>query len=114
MAYFGNRLNYARTAYKFFDDHLEFEEGFFSINKKTLRYRDVLEVTLRRGMLQQTCNLGTIYLGTLATGSAPRSNPFSSLGFGNVSASGVGIKDIQDPEAAYARIRAIIDRAKGD
>jgi len=109
VAYFGKKLNYGRTSYNFFDDHLEFEEGFFSRNKKVVRYRDVLEVTLRRGILQQTCNLGTIYLATLATGSGPRSNPFYALGFGNISASGVGVRDIRDPDITYDRIRKLID-----
>jgi len=112
VAYVGKKLNYARTEYKFYDDHLEFEEGFFSQNRKAVHYADVREVTLKKGILQRTCNLGTIYLGTLATGSAPSSNPFYALGFGNVSASGVGIRDVHDPDAAYARIRALVDAAK--
>lgn len=109
VAYFGKKLNYSRTTYNFFDDRLEFEEGFFSRNKKVILYRDILEVTLRRGLLQQTCNLGTIYLATLATGSGPRSNPFYSLGFGNISASGVGVRDIRNPDAAFAKVRKLID-----
>ncbi len=113
IAFFGKKLNYGKTEYKFYNDHLEFEEGFFSLNKKTIRYRDVLEVTLRRGILQRTCNLGTIYLGTLATGSGPRSNPFYALGFGNISASGVGIRDIVDPDVAYERIKSLVDGVKG-
>jgi hypothetical protein len=40
VAYFGKKLNYSRTEYRFFADHLEFEEGFFSINKKVIMFRD--------------------------------------------------------------------------
>jgi membrane protein YdbS with pleckstrin-like domain len=109
VAYFGKRLNYSRTRYSFFEDHLEFEEGFFSRNRKIVRYRDILEVTLREGMLQRVCNLGTIYLATLATGSGPRSNPFYALGFGNISASGVGVRDIRDADKVYEKIRTLID-----
>jgi len=29
VAYFGKKLNYARTEYKFSEDRLEFEQGFF-------------------------------------------------------------------------------------
>jgi uncharacterized membrane protein YdbT with pleckstrin-like domain len=110
---FGKYLNYSRTLYNFYEDRLEFEEGFFSRNKKIIRYRDILEVTLRRGLLQQSCNLGTIYLATLATGSGSRSNPFYALGFGNISASGVGVRDIRDPEASFTKIRALIDAKRG-
>jgi membrane protein YdbS with pleckstrin-like domain len=109
----GKYLNYSRTLYNFYEDRLEFEEGFFSRNKKVIRYRDILEVTLRRGILQQTCNLGTIYLATLATGSGSRTNPFYALGFGNISASGVGVRDIRDPEASFAKVRALIDAKRG-
>ncbi len=109
ISYFGKRLNYSRATYTFFEDRLEFEEGYFSRNKKIIRYRDILEVTLRKGVLQRTCNLGTIYLATLATGSGPRANPFYSLGFGNISASGVGVRDIRDPDPAFDKIRTLID-----
>jgi membrane protein YdbS with pleckstrin-like domain len=67
VAYFGKKLNYGRTEYRFFADRLEFEEGFFSINKKVIKFRDVKEVTLRKGFLQRFYDLGTIYLATLAT-----------------------------------------------
>ena len=53
VAYIVKKLNYGRTEYKFFDDHLEFEEGFFTINKKVIKYKDVKEVTLRKGILQR-------------------------------------------------------------
>ena len=109
VAYIGKKLNYSRTEYKFFDDHLEFEEGFFTINKKLIKYKDIKEVTLRKGILQRTYGLGTIYLATLATGSTTSYNPFYALGFGNVSASGVSVRDIQNPDDAYEKINGIVE-----
>lgn len=106
------KLNYQKTEYRFFDAHLEFEEGFFTINKKVVKYLDIKEATLREGILQRVNGLGTIYLGTLTTGSAPFANPFSALGFGNTSASGITIKDIANPNQEYERIREIIDSVK--
>ncbi len=108
----GKKLNYARTEYSFFDDHLEVVEGFFSRQMKSVAYRDVREVTLTRGLLQRLCGLGSMYLGTLATGSRAQFNPFDALGFENVSASGVTVRDIPDPDGAYAQIRKRIDAAK--
>jgi membrane protein YdbS with pleckstrin-like domain len=49
IVYFGKKLNYARTEYRFYEDRLEFEEGFLTINKKVIKYKDMKEVTLRRG-----------------------------------------------------------------
>ena len=117
LAFFGipiavyviKKLNYARTEYKFFDEHLEFEEGFFTINKKVIKYKDIKEVTLRKGILQRTYGLGTIYLATLATGSTTSFNPFYALGFGNVSASGVGVRDILNPDEAYEKINKMVE-----
>jgi membrane protein YdbS with pleckstrin-like domain len=107
--YIVKKLNYARTEYKFFDDHLEFEEGFFTINKKVIKYKDVKEVTLRKGILQRSYGLGTIYLATLATGSTSSFSPFYALGFGNVSASGVGVRDIPNPDEAYEKIKGMVE-----
>jgi len=109
VAYVGKKLNYSRTEYRFYDDRLEFEEGFFSLNKKIIKYRDIKETTLREGMLQRIYGLGSIYLATLATGSVRNTNPFVALGFGNVSASGIIVRDIPDPNDAFARIRRLID-----
>jgi uncharacterized membrane protein YdbT with pleckstrin-like domain len=109
VAYFGKWLNYSRTEYRFFDDHLEFEEGFFSINKKVIRFRDVKEVTMRKGILQRIYGLGTIYLATLATGSSPSFRPFTALGFGNISGSGISVRDIGDPDATFDKIRQLVD-----
>ena len=109
FAYVGKKLNYSRTEYRFFADHLEFEEGFFSINKKVIMFRDIKEVTLRKGVFQRIYGLGTIYLATLATGSTGNFNPFLALGFGNVSASGINVRDIADPDQAFDKIRSLVD-----
>ena len=105
------KFNYQKTEYRFFEDRLEFEEGFFTISKKVIRYKDIKEVTLRRGVLQRANNLGTIYLATMATGAGNAVNPFSALGFSSTSASGISVRDIENPEAEYERIRALVDKA---
>ena len=110
VVYVGKKFNYARTEYNFFDDHLEFEEGFFTVNKKLIKYKDVKEVTLRKGFLQQIYGLGTIYLATLATGSTGSYSPFYALGFGNVSASGIGVRDVPNPDEAYEKIKALVEK----
>ena len=109
VAYFGKKLNYSRTEYRFFADRLEFEEGFLSINQKVIMFRDVKEVTLHKGIFQRIYGLGTIYLATLATGSSRGFNPFIALGFGNVSASGVSVRDLTDPDQMFDKIRRLVD-----
>jgi uncharacterized membrane protein YdbT with pleckstrin-like domain len=112
VAYFGKKLNYSRTEYRFYTDRLEFEEGFFSINKKVIRFRDIKEVTLRKGILQRIYGLGTIYLATLATGSGQSFRPFVALGFGNVSGSGISVRDTVDPDQTFDRIRQLVDACR--
>jgi uncharacterized membrane protein YdbT with pleckstrin-like domain len=112
VAYIGKKLNYSRTEYRFYTDRLEFEEGFFSINEKVIRFRDIKEVTLRKGIFQRIYGLGTIYLATLATGSGQNFSPFVALGFGNVSGSGISVRDIADPDQTFDRIRQLVDACR--
>jgi uncharacterized membrane protein YdbT with pleckstrin-like domain len=60
VIYTGKKLNYARSEYKFFDDRLEFVEGFFSLSKRVIRLKDIKEVTLRKGLFQRQYGLGSI------------------------------------------------------
>lgn len=109
---FIKKANYGKTEYRFYDDHLEFEEGFLTINKKVVKYKDIKEVTLRRGVLQRSAGLGSLYLSTLATGSNNAGNAFGSIfGAGSTSASGIYLRDIADPELEYDRVRALVDAA---
>jgi membrane protein YdbS with pleckstrin-like domain len=108
IIYVGKKMNYARTEYRFFSDRLEFAEGFLTIVKKVVRFTDVKEVSLRRGVLQRMCGLGTVYLATQATGAPQEGNPFSPLRFGSVSTSGIVVRNIPDPEKNYERIRDLI------
>src|SRR5215470_5605406 len=36
VVYFGKKLNYSRTEYRFYPDRLEFEEGFFALSRKVI------------------------------------------------------------------------------
>lgn len=105
----GKQMNYAHTEYRFYKDHMDFEEGFLTIQKKQIRYADIKEVTLRRGVLQQPYGLGTIYLATTATGPSPESRPFSAISIGSASSSGVSVRDVRDPEAVYDKIRRLVN-----
>jgi len=108
LGYVGKKLNYSRTECRVFSDRLEFEEGFFATSRKTLRFLDVKEVTLHKGILQRICRLGTIYLATIATGTLGTVNRFPWLGLVNASASGLALRDILNSDAAFERIGELI------
>ena len=106
---FWQRLNYSRTEYRFFSDRLEFEEGFFSRNRKVVEYRDVKEVTLREGILQKRRARN----GVLPPWPPVRTqnNPFFALGFGNVSASGIACATFKRLPI-YEKVRKLVDTAR--
>lgn len=63
-------------------------------------------------MFQRLYGLGTIYLATFATGTSYGQygwSPFTALGFGNISASGVNVRDIANPDAEFEKIRGLVD-----
>ncbi|KQT50530.1 hypothetical protein ASG52_06865 [Methylobacterium sp. Leaf456] len=72
-------------------------------------FRDVREVSLRRGVLQRSVGLGSVYLATQATGTGSSWNAFSLLGTGSTFGSGAMIKDIPEAGEAYERLRALVD-----
>lgn len=108
LGYVGKKLNYSRTECRVFADRVEFEEGFFATSRKTIRFLDVKEVTLHKGILQRICGLGTIYLATIATGTIGTMNRFPWLGLVNASASGLALRDIPNSDAAFERIRELV------
>jgi membrane protein YdbS with pleckstrin-like domain len=109
VIYLGKKLNYSQTEYRFYSDRLEFDEGFLTVSKKVIKFRDVRETSLRKGVLQRTCDLGSIYLATLATGSGHGTNLLVSLGLSNVSASGIVVRDISEPDVTFERVRKLVD-----
>ena len=84
---------YEKTDYKFYKDHLEYAEGFWTIQHKNIQYRNVTEVMLERNIIQRMCGLGTIFLRVPA---------------GYYSGNGIRVADIRDSEEVYQKIQVII------
>ena len=53
--------------------------------------------------------LGTIYFLTSAIGAPSYTNLFAVLGFGNVSASAINVRDISNPDENHERIRTLVE-----
>lgn len=97
--YFITKKNYSKSWYRFYADKLEFYEGFFIIQEKTIKYANITELNLRRGFLQRYFKLGTIIISTPATGYT-RGRAMS----------GIKIRDIAEPEMIYRQVRELVDR----
>jgi len=103
-AYLAKKSTYAKTEYRFYQDKMDYYEGFFTVEEKTMSYRNITEVSLRKGIFQKSYGLGTIFLATPATG-------YSGSGRG-MSRSGISVVDIENPEEVYRKIKELIDRSR--
>lgn len=104
-AYVGKKYNYQKTSYKIFDDRIEFEEGFLTLQKKIIKFKDIQEVNLRKGILQRTCDLGTVRLSTPSAGGSQYASPWSSSSRG-----AIDLKDLQNSDEAYETIKILVDQ----
>ena len=109
LAFFGiplgtytfKRKTYARTEYRLFRDRLEYYEGFWTIQQKTLDYRSVIEVDLKKGVVQRRYGLGTILLSTPATGLERKGQ-----------SPGVRLNDVPDPDGLYEELKQLVRKAR--
>lgn len=105
FAYIGRKYNYQKTIYAVFDDRLEFEEGFLTLQKKIIKFKDVQEVNLRKGIIQRMCHLGTVRLSTPAAGGSQYTSPWSSSSRG-----AIDLKDLANADGAYEKIKQLVDK----
>ncbi len=101
IAYTAWKKTYAKTEYRFFPNKLDYYEGFFTVEEKSIAYRNITEVNLRKGIFQQKHGLGTIVLSTPATGA----------GSGRAR-SGIRVRDIENPDVVYRQVKDLISRAR--
>jgi membrane protein YdbS with pleckstrin-like domain len=99
LNYFAKKRTYEATEYRFYSDRLEYAEGFWTAENKSILYKNIQEVSLRKGIIQKKYGLGTIFLSTPATG-------FSS----GRSRSGIQIHDIADAERIYNVLKKTIEK----
>jgi len=98
LAYYSKKKTYAKTVYTFYGDHLEYFEGFWTIEKKSIKYDKITEVSMVEGIIQKKYGLGSIFLATPATGSSSRRGR-----------SGIRIMDIPNAEKAYKDIKQLLN-----
>ena len=97
LVYTAKKRTYAQTEYRFYRDRLEYAEGFWTAESKTIKYDKVTETAMRRGVIQRKHGLGTIFLATPATG-------FQQ----GRTTSGIRIRDVEEPEKVYETVERLI------
>lgn len=99
LAYMARKKTYAQTEYRFYRNRLEYAEGFWTTENKTIKYDQIIETGMRRGIIQKKYGLGTIFLATPATGVQQ-----------GRATSGIRIRDIKQPETVYEAVEKLIGK----
>ncbi len=100
ISYRVNRKTYAKTVYTFHEDKLEYFEGFFTVEEKTIPLGRVTEVHLRKGPFQSKYGLGTILLST----------PASIVG--RRVGAGIRVHDVEHPDETYRQVKELVEHAQ--
>lgn len=96
FVYTAKKRTYAQTESRFFRNRLEYAEGFWTAENKTIKYDKITETAMRRGIIQRKYGLGTIFLATPATG-------FQQ----GRAMSGIRIRDVEEPEKVYEAVEKL-------
>jgi membrane protein YdbS with pleckstrin-like domain len=99
LTYFALKRTTKETEYRFYSDRLEYAEGFWTVEQKSIKYCDIKEVHLRQGVVQRKHGLGTIQLST-ASGSA--------MAGSNRAFSGIRLHDIPNAEEVYQKAKELV------
>ncbi len=100
VAFRAARSSAEKTEYRVFRDKLEYYEGFFTVEEKSIALSDVTEVSLLKGPFQSRYGLGTVVLATRA-GVVSSRRP------------GIRLANVEDPDTVYANVKELVERARG-
>lgn len=91
--YLINQVTYRRRALHFYGNKVEFLDGFFNKQRKVVSYKNIREVVVEQGFLQEKFNMGTLSLITAA--------------HSGVGSSGVKLTDVENINEIYEQVRRI-------
>jgi uncharacterized membrane protein YdbT with pleckstrin-like domain len=97
VTYTAREKLYARTEYRFFQNRLDYSEGLFTAEEKSVDYKNITDVNLIRGIVQKKHGLGTIVLST----------PVNGTGAG-LARSGIRVQDIPNTDQVYEQVKGLI------
>ena len=81
-----------RRGYKFYKDRVEYYDGFFIVELKTVYYNRITNISLSKGIFQKRYNVGNIYFETAGSG-----------------ISEISLINIENPEVPYKWIKKKIN-----
>lgn len=99
---FYSKKSYQGTSYDFYGDELEYREGALTQETKNLKYSKIIGVNLTKGILQRIFHRGSVYIETMSDRSF---FPIPMTGPRRGWASGILIKDVDNPDDVYLKIK---------
>ena len=99
LTYFAAKRTTKETEYRFYPDRLEYAEGFWTAEQKSIKYCDIKEVHLRQGIFQRKHSLGTLYLSTASA---------SAMCSSNRAFSGIRLHNIPNVKEVYQKAKELI------
>jgi len=91
VMFFMKKRTYDKTEYRFFDNRLEYTEGFLDSEAHSIKYNQITNTAVKRSMVQQVYGLGTISLWT-------------------ASKVGITIQDVANVDKIYETIKKFVDQ----
>lgn len=95
---FRSKNMYKKMEYRIYSDRIEYTDGFWVIEEKTLFFKNITETNLKIGIFQNKIDLGTVFL---ATPSIVRNNRYGTQG-------GLHVRDIENPKAFYKKLSELM------
>lgn len=99
LTYFAAKRTTKETEYRLYTDRLEYAEGFWTAEQKSIKYTDIKEVHLRRGIVQRKYGLGTVQLSTASA---------SAMSSSNRAFSGIRLHNIPNVEEVYEKVKELV------
>lgn len=107
LIFFYTKMMYKKTVYTIYKDRIEYAEGFLSIEKKSITFKRVVEVHLRKGFIQKMFGLGSIHLEIPNSASGGRNGSWWEGAI-----NGIYLKDIENPDEIYQKIKKVVNEQR--
>ncbi len=101
VIYICYRNTYEKTEYHFYNNRIEYHEGFFNVNCSSIQYKKVTGINMTENVIQKQFGLGTIVLYTAS----------SNYNSNNLSNNNGNIKlvNIKNPTEVYEKVKKFLE-----
>jgi uncharacterized membrane protein YdbT with pleckstrin-like domain len=93
VIYIAYRKTFNATRYQFYNDRLEYYEGFWNVQHKVIYYKHITEITLYRNIIQRMYRIGSIHFTVPSMGARGR---------------GITIPDVKNSEQLYEQVQRLV------